>query len=228
MKRNWDSKGRYGAIFQITALQESRRPAPKAPWPRLLPHFGLGSSACRPEPRLASHLALRAFAAAIPQQLLGRSTHPCAGEMELKPGMSALVTGGASGIGKRRPSSPGPQRLAKRCSVPSPDAPCRFTSTCTKGSIRTNQERLARVHSRTELLFSPLSIRAECGDWGGDALIMRCSSRMEEADVFFLETFGFRSRSSVQLYCCAGHVAAVLHRLCYNNNKLPLPNIVNQ
>lgn len=96
------------------------------------------TSACRPEPRPASHLALRAFAAAIPQQLLGRSTHPCAGEMELKPGMSALVTGGASGIGKRRPSSPGSQRLAKRCSVPSPDAPCRFTSTCTKGSIRTN------------------------------------------------------------------------------------------
>jgi hypothetical protein len=26
--------------------------------------------------------------------------------MELKPGMSALVTGGASGIGKGRPSSP--------------------------------------------------------------------------------------------------------------------------
>jgi hypothetical protein len=119
-------------------ILDYRRPAPKAPWPRLLPHFGLGSSACRPEPRLASHLALRAFAAAIPQQLLDRSTHPCAGEMELKPGMSALVTGGASGIGKRRPSSPGPQRLAKRCSVPSPDAPCRFTSTCTKGSIRTN------------------------------------------------------------------------------------------
>jgi len=40
--------------------------------------------------------------------------------MELKPGMSALVTGGASGIGEqRRFSFP---RLPKRCSVLIPDS----------------------------------------------------------------------------------------------------------
>ena len=29
-----------------------------------------------------------------------------------------------------------------------------------------------RVYSRSDLLFSPLSIRAECGNWEGDALSM--------------------------------------------------------
>jgi hypothetical protein len=58
-----------------------------------------------------------------------------------------------------------------------------------------------RVYSRTDLLSLPMSIRAECGNWGGDALSMRCSTRMEEADVFFGKLWIQITVVSVVLLC---------------------------
>jgi hypothetical protein len=81
----------------------------------LLPHFSLvPSSAPRAGLALLSSVVPLFWLPRCPpgprQQLVGLSANLPSGGMELKPGMSALVTGGASGIGQRLPFYPPPRR----------------------------------------------------------------------------------------------------------------------